>query len=440
MSQPKDHLAHAYCCFDPAGEEIPDEIWASLTAYVAQPSHATGQSNRVARLINGVARIAGNVSEATQRRRRKATADQASTSTKRKKIQGIQETTPQHSSEENAAVSSGEEGVAQERHSPPTTPRSIKRSRNTMDLGPTKDGTEWQKIWAAIVEKQPINRVTNKPFVWLDNLTKVLVFMWGSSQGVNCVLKMVEAVYHDFDNLTLDAITSVSNPKSSVYTLEMRYKRVLSLSKAPALQTTELLLEYKNMADDFVRLEQQTQDSSTELGKEWAKREIDPKKETTNQARSNVVMQQVFRSMYPEEMTEDEKNTEMAKLRKMREYARNIANMIAIFGWGVVPLLACAPWKQVFADVSNTSAQACLQELAHAVPELRQICDRLDENFYRFLRIPGHIIQLPKDCLQGMSVKKQDRLSYTIAYHFAAPGEREEPGGMLNTKHLSHVG
>ncbi|KAG9585685.1 hypothetical protein KCU77_g9931, partial [Aureobasidium melanogenum] len=114
--------------------------------------------------------------------------------------------------------------------------------------------------------------------------------------------------------------------------------------------------------------------------------------------------------------------------------------MIAMFGWGVVPLLACAPWKQVFADVSNTSAQACLQELAHAVPELRQICDRLDENFYRFLRIPGQITQLPKDCLQGMSVKKQDRLSYTIAYQFAAPGEREEPGGMLNTRYLSHAG
>lgn len=37
-------------------------------------------------------------------------------------------------------------------------------------------------------------------------------------------------------------------------------------------------------------------------------------------------------------------------------------------------------------------------------------------------------------------MKKQDRLGYTIAYLFAAPGEREEPGGMLNTKHLSHAG
>ncbi|KAH0357879.1 hypothetical protein KCU83_g602, partial [Aureobasidium melanogenum] len=427
------------------------QIWASLTAYVAQPSHAAGQSNRVARLINGVARIAGNVAEATKEEegalnhevyttlleasrkaipksssKRKATADQASTSTKRKKVQDIQETTPQHSSEENAAVSLGEEGVAQERHPPQTTPRSIKRSRNAMDLSPpTKDGTEWQKTWAAIVEKQPINRITNKPFVWLDNLTKVLVFMWGSSQGVNCVLKMVEAVYRDFDNLTLDAITSASNPKSSVYTLEMRYKRVLSLSKAPALQTTELLLEYKNMADDFVRLNNKPKT----LQPSWAKSGQNEK--STQRKRQQIRRDRtLLRS----------RSLKMAKLRKMREYARNIDNMIAMFGWGVVPLLASAPWKQVFADVSNTSAQACLQELAHAVPKLRQICDRLDENFYRFLRIPGQITQLPKDCLQGMSVKKQYRLSYTIAYQFAAPGEREEPDGMLNTKHLSHAG
>ncbi|KAG9567740.1 hypothetical protein KCU71_g3597, partial [Aureobasidium melanogenum] len=348
--------------------------------------------------------------------KRKASIGQASSSAKRKKTQDDQTTAHEHSSEpaaaENATVVSGEEGVAQEPQSPPTTSRSSEKSRNTMNLSPTKDGLEWQAVWAAIVKKQPINRVTNKPFVWLDNLTKVLMFMWGSPQGVDCVLKMVEAVYRDFDSLKLDAITSVSNSKSSVYTLEMRYKRVLSLSKAATLQTAELLLEYKNMADDFTRLEQQTQDPSTKLGKEWAKRETNAKKR-----------QQIRQ----EEMTKKEKEAEIAKLRKMREHARNIDNMIAMFGWGVVPLLACAPWKQVFADVSNTSAYTCLQELAKAVPDLRRICDRLDKNFYRYLRIPGQITQLPKDCLQGMSVKKQDRLSYTIAYHFAAPGEREEP-------------
>lgn len=84
--------------------------------------------------------------------------------------------------------------------------------------------------------------------------------------------------------------------------------------------------------------------------------------------------------------------------------------------------------------------QACLQELADAVPELRQVCGRLDKNFYRYLRIPGQIAQLPKDCLQGMGVKKENRWGYTIAYLFGAPGEREEPGGMLSAKNSSHAG
>lgn len=344
------------------------QIWASLTAYVNQPSHAADRSNRVARLINGVARITGNVAEATKKNegalnhevyttlleaarkatpqtssKRKVTTEEASKSKKRKEAQDIQQYIPQGLSEENATLSSVEEGVAQLSRASPTTSRSTKRPPTSMYLSPCTGGKEWQATWAAIVKKQPINKVTNKPFVWLDNLTKVLVFMWGSPQGVNFVMRMVEAVYRDFDNLTLDAITSVGSPRSSVHTLEMRYKRVLALSTAPALQSTELLCEYKRMADDFIWLEQQTQDPSTELGKEWAKREIDPKKETTDQARSNVVMQEVFKSMHPEEMAKDEREAEIAKLRKIREYARNIATMIAIFGWGVVPLLACAP-------------------------------------------------------------------------------------------------
>ncbi|KAH0340597.1 hypothetical protein KCU81_g6723, partial [Aureobasidium melanogenum] len=362
-------------------------IWASLAAYVAQPSNAAGQSSRVARLINGVARIAGNVANNNKKKEGALSREVHTTF-----LEAGRKATPKTSNKRKATTDQASE---------------------YMNLSPTKDGLEWQAVWAAIVEKQPLNKVTNKPFVWLENITKVLMFMWSSPQGVDCVLKMVEAVYRDFDTLKLDAITSASNSKSSVYTLEMRYKRVLSLSKAAALQTAELLLEYKNMADDFVRLEQQTQDPSTELGKEWAKRETNANKETTDQTRSNVAI-------------------------KLRVYVRSIAIMIAIFGWGVVPLLACATWK--FADVSNASAHACLQELANAVPMLRQVCDRLDKNFYRFLRIPGQITQLPKYCLQGMSVKKQDRLSYTIAYHLAAPGEREELGGMLNVKSPSHAG
>lgn len=39
-----------------------------------------------------------------------------------------------------------------------------------------------------------------------------------------------------------------------------------------------------------------------------------------------------------------------------------------------------------------------------------------------------------------MSVKKENQLSYTVSYLFATPGEREDPGGMLDTTHLSHAG
>lgn len=38
---------------------------------------------------------------------------------------------------------------------------------------------------------------------------------------------------------------------------------------------------------------------------------------------------------------------EMGKLRKLREYARNIDMIIDLFGWRFVPLLASAPLRQV---------------------------------------------------------------------------------------------
>ncbi|KAH0323558.1 hypothetical protein KCU74_g8433, partial [Aureobasidium melanogenum] len=262
------------------------KIWASLAAYVAQPSNAAGQSSRVARLINGVARIAGNVADNNKKKegalsrevyttlleagrkatpktstKRKATTNQASESAKRKKTQPIQPTAHQHSAEstpaENAAVDAEEDGLAPEYRSSPTTPQSSKKSRKSMDLSPSKDGLELQAVWAAIIENNLSTR-------WWKQYTAI--------------------------SIPSRSMPYVGNSKSSVYTLEMRFERVLSLSKAAALQTTELLLEYKNIADDFVRLEQQTQDPSTELGEEWVKRETNAKKETTDQARLKVVM------------------------------------------------------------------------------------------------------------------------------------------------------
>jgi hypothetical protein len=171
--------------------------------------------------------------------------------------------------------------------------------------------------------------------------------MWGSPQGVNSVMKMLDAVFSDLGRLALDATTSITNSESSVCTLEMRFKRVFSLSKSHVLQSADLFCEYQRMAGDFVRLEKQTHDTSTDLGKKWAKRASDPKLETTSQARSNVIMHGVLDSMCTNTLTADEREKEMAKLWKMREYAHNIAMMIDIFGWGVVPLMSGAPWRQV---------------------------------------------------------------------------------------------
>lgn len=147
------------------------QIWASLAAYVAKSSNATGQSTRVGKIISAVAHIADNVAEATKKQegavnrevyttlleaarkavpksssKRKASADQASASAKRNQVHNTQATTLQHSvyraAAENAVVGSNEEGVAREPRSPPTTPRSTDKSRSSMDLSPPTGSKE----------------------------------------------------------------------------------------------------------------------------------------------------------------------------------------------------------------------------------------------------------------------------------------------------------
>jgi hypothetical protein len=82
------------------------------------------------------------------------------------------------------------------------------------------------------------------------------------------------------------------------------------------------------------------------------------------------------------------------------------------------------------AVVSTATARQCLKQLAEAVPVLRQLCIRLDKNFFHYLRLPGCIKDLPADCLQGLKVEKSSRWRHTMAYLLAAPGEREELGGI----------
>lgn len=126
-----------------------------------------------------------------------------------------------------------------------------------------------------------------QPFAWPSLMTKMLVYMW-RPQGMTAVMDMVEAFYNNLGMMTTAALASGSKSSSpSIKALERRYKRVFSLSKSPALQTADLLCEYKNMADDFVRLELQKENPSTELGRKWNARGSDL--EDTPQARSNLI-------------------------------------------------------------------------------------------------------------------------------------------------------
>ena len=67
--------------------------------------------------------------------------------------------------------------------------------------------------------------------------------------------------------MTIDPLASASS--ISIKALEQRYKRVFTLLKAAALRTADCLCEYKNMADNSIRREIETQNPFRELGKKW---------------------------------------------------------------------------------------------------------------------------------------------------------------------------
>lgn len=213
-------------------------------------------------------------------------------------------------------MGSDDELVSHGASQPLVAPRATIKKVPSINLSPSKDGQEWQMVWGDLVTRQSWNPLTKKPYVWLTNLTKVLVYMWGSPQGVNSVMEMVEAVFSDLGTLILNATSSVNSSGSSVYTLERQCKRILSLSRAHVLQAADLLCEYKNMADDFARLEKQTGDPSTDLGKIWAKRFADSKLELIPQARSNVIMYEALKSMHMGHLTTVERESEMASPAK----------------------------------------------------------------------------------------------------------------------------
>jgi len=85
-----------------------------------------------------------------------------------------------------------------------------------------------------------------------------------------------------------------------------------------------------------------------------------------------------------------------------------------------------------FAQYAAASSKQYLVQLLEQCPVLREICDRTDNNFYQYLREREKIGQLPKNCINGLSVDLSQRKNHTLSYLLAAPGELEETGGLVS--------
>lgn len=214
-------------------------------------------------------------------------------------------------------------------------------------LSPSKEGDQWTTIWATIISQVPAtNPSTGKAYTWPANLTNILEFVWGPG-GVANTLNMAQTVIDNFGLYSMDADYVVGSFDSPTREIEIRVKRIWQLSKNDLVQQAELVLEYKRLAETFRTLEYETRDRTTSLGRLWDAREDNSKLEVTEQARANFVMNHVVCSMNPEEMTSEKKKEEMRKFHREREFAFNIALFVRLFGWGIVPLIARAPWRQV---------------------------------------------------------------------------------------------
>lgn len=74
------------------------------------------------------------------------------------------------------------------------------------------------------------------------------------------------------------------------------------------------------------------------------------------------------------------------------------------------------------------------------MPTLRQICDRIDANFFQYMRKPGAVKNISKTCFQGLKVKKKDRTKHTMTWLFAAPEHLEEPSSVFEGSGMEVVG
>ena len=232
---------------------------------------------------------------------------------------------------------------------PPTSPTSDNdRLHNAVikplvPISPSGRGNGWLQCWTDIVKTIPLNTTTNKPAVWPGLLTRILVHAFGYD-GVNNTITMAEQVLNDYDMLTIDATTSADgNTNSPLRPLAIRLKQVWASSRGSAIQTADAICYYKLMAEDFSRLEQDTYNPETAMGKEWSAR--DSTLAQTPQARLNFIIARVFAYLHPGSLTQKERETEFSKLRKERITANNVALMIKLFGFGIVPLMGKSAWK-----------------------------------------------------------------------------------------------
>ncbi|KAG9658630.1 hypothetical protein KCU64_g4388, partial [Aureobasidium melanogenum] len=414
--------------FDPAPDDRSSEFWASGNVFLDHPKDVKEQSHRFQYLIATLGRIADSRATrykskegALTRKISKSLLDVSEMPLFRKRAKRKNEETEVMYSDNvttpNTPPPPHSPGDDPSRTSPSTTatrPATTARAA-PLPLSPSKKGEHWATLWASIISQAPAVHPTNgKEYTWPANLTNVLQHIWGP-RGVGNTLDMAQTVIDNFGLYSTDAEYVVGPDDSPTIEIEIRVKRIWGLSKHDLVQQTELVVEYQRLAETFCTLEHETRDDTTSLGKLWAAREVDPKLEVTEQARANFVMNHVVCSMNPGEMTAEKKREEMKKFRREREFAFNIAMFVRLFGWVVVRLLARAPWRQVLGNVPSSTLNIYLSQLQAAVPTLRQICDRVDANFFQYMRKPGAVKKISKTCFQGLEVKKKkDRAKHTM--------------------------
>ncbi|KAG9645711.1 hypothetical protein KCU86_g3916, partial [Aureobasidium melanogenum] len=218
---------------------------------------------------------------------------------------------------------------------------------------------------------------------------------------------MANQVYDNRELLEIDATTSLDGAQDSpLRSAAVRLKNVWARSKGNALMTVEAMVYYKELAEDIRRLEEDTYRPETSIGQDWLEHSKGRTKSV--QVRRNFVLQRLLEHISPATMgttaDEDKKKKDTAKLQKERSMARSIDLMVRLSGHGILPMMGSSAWRETFPQYAATTAEPLLTELLAQCPVLRQICDRVDQNFYQYLRNTGRLTQLPEhkeQCLQG---------------------------------------